>query len=261
MADLTRALSELLDAPPHPDPVGAVIAQGRGRRRRQMASAVTAVVLTAGGAAAWGLTYGGAKTTLATPPPASSPPFRPIDDSAVTECMIGKGWQPNGPSGFQIAGPGVDPRMPDRRFEADRADCITAQGVHVVVQAAPIGVPYDESTAPNWFRNRPALGSDLQRKAAGGDNCGYFDLGLQGQLPSSAHSCMASAIAGAGAELGVSRNTDEGDPVITYYRVSSQLVEIFTDATRDKFGSGEWSVETCASLDPETLQATGCRPG
>ena len=44
------------------------------------------------------------------------------------------------------------------------------------------------------------------------------------------------------------RTTIEGDPITRYIRVHENgVVEIFVDATRDQFGSGEWERLRCES--------------
>ena len=56
---------------------------------------------------------------------------------------------------------------------------------------------------------------------------------------------------GDGAELISTRPTDEGDPVTRYYRVHENgTVELFVDATRDRFGSQRWSRYRCDRLVP-----------
>jgi hypothetical protein len=65
----------------------------------------------------------------------------------------------------------------------------------------------------------------------------------------------------AGVEVVATTLTTEGDPVTTYYRVlpGGAGVEVFTDATADSFGSGEWSHERCP--DVAALESgEGCRP-
>jgi hypothetical protein len=118
-----------------------------------------------------------------------------------------------------------------------------------VAQPPPTGVPYDGSAAPSWFVDRPLLRT-----------CGYVDLGLDGTLPAERRSCLAGP---AGGELGVSRNSTEGDPIVTYYRrrPGARGVTIVTDATRDHFGVRQWSESVCVAFAPQTalLEAAGCR--
>jgi hypothetical protein len=139
------------------------------------------------------------------------------------------------------------PPMPDwSSGPADRA----SDGATYNAQQTPTDVPYDDKTAPLWFRDRAAL-----------FECGNFDLELQGEVSESAKTCLREAGNGSGAELGVSRNTDEGDPVITYYRngFAGHHVEILTDSTRDRFGERVWSAQSCRSLDVATLQGIDCQ--
>lgn len=51
----------------------------------------------------------------------------------------------------------------------------------------------------------------------------------------------------------ISRLTSvEGDEVVRYTRVHANgVIEIFHDATRDRFGSGEWERLTCDRLVPD----------
>jgi hypothetical protein len=62
--------------------------------------------------------------------------------------------------------------------------------------------------------------------------------------------CFLDAfLAGRPAELVVRFNTIEGDPITTVYRTRPDLpVEVFYDATKDKFGSGSWEHYGCRGL-------------
>jgi hypothetical protein len=45
--------------------------------------------------------------------------------------------------------------------------------------------------------------------------------------------------------------TEEGDPVTSYYRVHENgTIELFVDATRDRFGSRAWERYSCGTLVP-----------
>lgn len=60
----------------------------------------------------------------------------------------------------------------------------------------------------------------------------------------------AAAKGGTGGEAVVHFSTVEGDPITEYLRVFPQgQVEVFTDATLDKFGSQRWHRSTCANVD------------
>lgn len=78
-------------------------------------------------------------------------------------------------------------------------------------------------------------------------------------MPDAAWSCLDAA-GTAGAELAVTAPTIEGDPTTTYYRVGPGIdgLELFHDATQDRFGSGAWHHEFC----PRTATVRdprGCR--
>lgn len=96
--------------------------------------------------------------------------------------------------------------------------------------------------APEAFTNRKPLFS-----------CGEFVLGQGAALPQEAWDCLAEHL-DTGAELVETMPTIEGDPVITYYRVGPEIdgLEYFTDASFDKFGSGEWTHGSC-SLEPGSV--------
>ena len=54
---------------------------------------------------------------------------------------------------------------------------------------------------------------------------------------------------GSGAELAVHQFTTEGDPVISYVRITQErAVEVYVDGTRDAFGNGTWSFSACPGL-------------
>ncbi|CPW34028.1 Uncharacterised protein [Mycobacteroides abscessus subsp. abscessus] len=69
---------------------------------------------------------------------------------------------------------------------------------------------------------------------------------------------------GLGGELTVVQPTFEGDPITTYYRVFStdRRVEIFTDASADRFGNAGWSHFYCWAVplnyppDPSCVSPT-----
>ena len=78
-------------------------------------------------------------------------------------------------------------------------------------------------------------------------------------MPPEVEACLSGS-GEAGAELEVSRPTVEGDTVVTYYRMAPSIdgVELFVDATDDRFGSQAWEHLLC---DPEPSPKTpkNCR--
>ncbi|HEX5040256.1 MAG TPA: hypothetical protein VFW95_08995 [Candidatus Limnocylindria bacterium] len=95
---------------------------------------------------------------------------------------------------------------------------------------------------PDWIVNRIPLRSCGEEGAEQGVGATNVD----------ARRCLLAAYdAGEGAELISTRPTEEGDPVTTYYRVHENgTVEIFVDATRDRFGGQRWSRYRCDRLAP-----------
>jgi hypothetical protein len=91
---------------------------------------------------------------------------------------------------------------------------------------------------PEWVANRQPLESCGEETPEG--------------LNAEARACLLDAYeAGSGAELISTQNSLEGDPIVRYIRVHENgVVEIFHDATRDSFGSGEWERLLCAGLIP-----------
>lgn len=61
--------------------------------------------------------------------------------------------------------------------------------------------------------------------------------------------CLEDAFAaGRGAELVLTYVSTEGDPIAEYRRVTSDgATEVYTDATKDTYGSGKWEFATCAN--------------
>jgi hypothetical protein len=90
--------------------------------------------------------------------------------------------------------------------------------------------------APAAFRDRTAFRS-----------CGRIVLTQGRQIPPARIRCLASTPA-EGRELVVEASTTEGDPIVRYYRTGPGLdgVDIFEDATRDRFGGG-WHHSLCRS--------------
>ena len=83
------------------------------------------------------------------------------------------------------------------------------------------------------------------------DSCGevVLDQGVAlRQAGGSALDCLRDALrSGSGAELRVEQPTTEGDPVISYVRVTPDgAAEVYVDSTRDGFGDQKWSFTRCA---------------
>ena len=97
------------------------------------------------------------------------------------------------------------------------------------------------SVPPDWVANRNPL-----------DLCGEEDVGRDGGFDVEARRCLLDAYrAGRGAELISTMTSVEGDEIVRYVRVHENgTVEIFVDATRDRYGSGEWERLTCERLTP-----------
>ena len=70
--------------------------------------------------------------------------------------------------------------------------------------------------------------------------------------------CLAAALtSGKGGELKVQEPTTEGDPVVSYYRVTKQrTTEVYVDSTRDKFGDVDWSYSSCSK--PTSVLEVNC---
>ncbi|MCL3818262.1 hypothetical protein [Aeromicrobium wangtongii] len=85
--------------------------------------------------------------------------------------------------------------------------------------------------APRSFREREKL-----------PICGEIVLTSVTGVDPRAFECLVSPGA-AGAELIVLRRTNEGDPIVRYYRVggSGENIEVFGDDTLDKFGMTGWT--------------------
>jgi hypothetical protein len=115
----------------------------------------------------------------------------------------------------------------------------TAAALLVAVIASGCGLL--PSAPPDWVVNRNPLPS-----------CGEETL-EQGELEDvGARTCLLQAFQeGRAAELISQSVTIEGDPITRYVRVHENgVVEVFVDATRDRFGSGEWERLRCEALVP-----------
>ena len=95
--------------------------------------------------------------------------------------------------------------------------------------------------APDWVTNREPLAS-----------CGVEEAGLGEGVDPAARQCLLEAFRdGRSAELTSTMNSVEGDPITRILRVHADgPVEIFIDATRDRFGSGRWERLACRALVP-----------
>ena len=110
--------------------------------------------------------------------------------------------------------------------------------------------------APPQFVNRPALRS-----------CGEELRGQRDEPNVAARECLLVAFQQRQpAELLSTLATVEGDPTSTYYRVwptDSVPVELFYDASRDRFRSSAWTYSVCEELvdieGDQTFEVAGCR--
>lgn len=82
-------------------------------------------------------------------------------------------------------------------------------------------------------------------------SCGTYKLGQGEQrVPAPGIACLFDAVGGpVGGELGLSRPTIEGDPLVAWYRAlpNSDHIEVFRDTTADRYGSGQWTYEVCST--------------
>lgn len=99
--------------------------------------------------------------------------------------------------------------------------------------------------APAAFKDRPTFRS-----------CGQIELEQGATIPPARIACL-SATPAEGRELVVVSATTEGDPIVRYFRTGPDLtgVEIFEDATGDRFGGG-WQHTVCRSGQID--QSGGC---
>jgi hypothetical protein len=97
------------------------------------------------------------------------------------------------------------------------------------------------------------LGDPVQRQWAHRrqlPSCGTVELDQTTRLEDvggDAVECLEAArTSGAGGELVLTSLTTEGDPIIEYRRVMpTGTTEVYTDATKDKFGDGRWQFGSC----------------
>lgn len=79
--------------------------------------------------------------------------------------------------------------------------------------------------------------------------CGSLDVD-QGErwraADPEAWGCFADALAaGEPAELAVTYPTIEGDPIRTWFRLTGDGMEVYTDPTADSYGADGWSFQEC----------------
>ena len=110
-----------------------------------------------------------------------------------------------------------------------------------IVGAFLVGCGVVGGPDPDWVTNRLPLTS-----------CGVEEVGIEGNFDGKARACLLDAYeAGEGAELISTQTSVEGDPITRFLRVHENgVIELFVDATRDRYGSGEWERLTCDRLVP-----------
>ena len=113
-------------------------------------------------------------------------------------------------------------------------------GGFLAAAALIVGCGILPAAVPEWVANRQPL-----------ESCGEET----DQFDQAARTCLLEAFeSGRGAELVSTQATIEGDPITRFIRVHENgVVEIFVDATRDRFGSGEWERVRCETLNPVAM--------
>lgn len=108
--------------------------------------------------------------------------------------------------------------------------CQTASGADVIEESR------SDSSAPDSFRDRTEL-----------PLCRGVVLDQGESLRPEALKCLERGYAESGAELAVASPTTEGDLIVSHYRITPRAasLQIFVDATRDKFGGGNWEESSC----------------
>lgn len=103
--------------------------------------------------------------------------------------------------------------------------------------------------APAEFRDRTPLSL-----------CPVVVLEQGKAMPDDTFDCLNNGF-DSGAELVLIQPTTEGDPVVTYYRVGPDIdgVDMYTDMTVDKFGSG-WHIQHCTTTT-NVNELSGCVEG
>ena len=109
-----------------------------------------------------------------------------------------------------------------------------------------------------------SLGGDpVQRQWEGRDplpSCGEVRVAQTERLEDVVRpevACLEAALAsGASGEMVLFFTTTEGDPITEYLRVTPAGTEVYTDATKDTFGSGRWSYGSCTR--PTSAMDSAC---
>jgi len=115
------------------------------------------------------------------------------------------------------------------------------------VSAAPSPTAAD---GPAWFTSRTPL-----------EPCGQFGPPNNTEppdVPDAAWQCLVDPDAD-GAELVLTRNSVEGQPIVTYLRAGPDIdgVEVIADNTADTYGSAGWTHYRCASFSRDYTEV-GC---
>ncbi len=111
----------------------------------------------------------------------------------------------------------------------------------LVAMALTTGCGLLSFVPPDWVTNRDPL-----------PLCGEEDIGHGDGFDPAARACLLEAFQdGRSAELISTQTSIEGDLITRYLRVhESGTIELFVDATRDRFGSGQWERLECQRLVP-----------
>ena len=72
--------------------------------------------------------------------------------------------------------------------------------------------------------------------------------------------CLERGYAESGAELAVASPTTEGDLIVSHFRITPHAasLQIFIDATRDKYGGGNWQESACPLPQREPTVLAAC---
>lgn len=139
---------------------------------------------------------------------------------------------------------------------ADRPDRVEQTGVAAApsVDPRPVMSP-DTISLPADLPRAFALRAPLP-------SCGTYKL-VQGEqrVPAAGIRCLLAAVGGSkGGELGVSRPSIEGAPIVAWYRAvpDSDRIEVFRDPTADPYRPGQWTYETCAAGRGALEPVRGC---
>jgi hypothetical protein len=88
-------------------------------------------------------------------------------------------------------------------------------------------------------------------------SCGSTTAAVDGTVPPASTACFDAALGSdRGAELRVVSYTQEGDPIVSYYRaLPGGGAEVLIDNTQDNFGTQGWGRRTCPK--PVSLEKLG----